>query len=338
MGKKSLFDDDDEKKDKKKKKKDEKEEKSLLEELDDIEDYAPVIPIAGYRPQKEKKPTYEQMEEANEMGDQWLRTISNFKQEPIKAKKNVSTDRIFDYMGNGKKGKKKKKKKETVKDYSVEFEPEMNLMQNLLSDQIKFTQSLQRRYDILDSSKSSVRGVGKFTTDLINSINQARSTSLQYVDKMAGLKKSIAELNLKERKENAAQNGGDSEDMGQFSAAFLRKMIQQNREDAYLYGDDSPMEGNADDILDNISLGLEGIERSEDIDKYLKYENRNVEFIAVVDPDNESDFEIQAYADDGERIMDYPIPEVSRLDINRSTGLASDEYHTKYKVKYKNAM
>lgn len=330
MGKKSLFDDEKNKKKDKKQKK----EKTLLEEFDDIEDYAPAIPIASYRPQKEAKSTYEQMEEANEMGDQWLRTISNFKQEPIKSKKNVTTDRIFDFMGNGKKGKKKKKKKEEMKDYAVEFEPEMNLMQNLLSDQVQFTQSLQRRYNVLDSAKSSARGVGKYTTDLINSINQARSTSLQYVDKMASLKKTIAELNMKERKENAAHNSIEGEDIENFSANFLRKMIQQNREDAYLYGDDSPMEGSADDILENIDLGLEGSERSEDIDKYLKYENRNVEFIAVVDPDDESKYELQAYADDGERIMDYPIPQISRLDINRSTGLASDEYHTKYKVQY----
>ena len=317
-------------------KKKKKEKKSLLEEFDEMEEYSARSTIADYKPKKEKKKTSaEEIEEANEMGDDWLRTISTFKQEPIKLSKSKSSESIFDYMGNGKKKKKKKKKESDIKDYSVEFEPEMTLIKNLLEDQTQFIQSLQRRYDVMDSAKSSARGVGKFTTDLIASINQARGVSIQLVNNMASLKKTIADLNMKERKEKMAQQGGDDSDIGNFSAAFLKKMIQQDRADAYLYGDDSPAEGDADDIFDNLTTQLADSDRPEEVDKYLKYENQNVEVVALVNPDNLNDYELQAIDDEGNIIDDYPLPEISSLEVNPSTGLAADELHTKYKVIYK---
>lgn len=318
-------------------KKKKKEKKSLLEEFDEIEDYSPVSTIANFKPEKKKKKTsIEEMEDANEMGDDWLRTISTFKQEPIKLTKKRSSESIFDYMGNGKKKKKKKKKSSEAKDYALEFEPELTLIRNLLEDQTHFTQSLQRRYDVLDSAKSSARGVGKFTTDLINSINQARGVSMQLVNNMANLKKTIADLNMKERKDLMAKNEEEGDNMGNFSAAFLKKMIQQDRADAYLYGDDSPAEGDANDIFDNLTDQLADSERPDEIERFLKYEKENVEVIAVVNPDDLTDYHLEAVTPNGDIIDDYPLPEISSLEVNPSTGLASDEMHTKYRVLFDN--
>lgn len=204
-------------------------------------------------------------------------------------------------------------------------------MRNMLEDATKFTDSLQKRYYALESTKSSARGVGKFTTDLISSINQSRSVSSQLLNNITSLKKSIADLNMKERKEAAAANGGDGEDLSNFSASFLRKLIQQDRSDAAMYGDAVPISGDEDDIFDNISELLADNGRSDEVDKYLKYENRNVELVAYVDPDTDA-YEIKAIAEDGEELYDYPIPEVERMDINHSTEIATDEYHTRYRI------
>ena len=42
--------------------------------------------------------------------------------------------------------------------------------------------------------------------------------------------------------------------------------------------------------------------------------------------------ELTTIAEDGEELYDYPIPEVERMDINHSTEIATDEYHTRYRI------
>lgn len=307
---------------------------SLLDEIDELDAaFAPQVSmISSYRPKAKKdKSEVDEIEDANEAGDDWMRTIATFKREPMKGNKRQSSG-LFDYFddGAGKKKKKKKKKENEAIDYGKEFEPEMHLLQNLLSEQARFTASLQKRYDTLENSKTSARGVGKFTTDLISSINQGRSTSLQIANSLSGLKKTIAELNMKERKERAGANG-DMENMGDFSANFLKQVLTADRHDLSAYGDAAPIEGDEDDIFASLSAELADSDRSDDIEKYLKYEKRGVQIFAIVDRATD-EYVLEARDRDGITLDDYPIPEVGSLTINHSTEVASDEYHTKYPI------
>ena len=311
--------------------------RSLLDEYDELELEEPAMSFNKFRPSeiKKEKETSELAKsvDEDEIDDDWLGVLSQWKTPKVKTHKNYRNSDVFDFLHgeSGKKKKKKKKEKEGPKDYYDDFAPEIGLMRNMLEDATKFTDSLQKRYYALESTKSSARGVGKFTTDLISSINQSRSVSSQLLNNITSLKKSIADLNMKERKEAAAANGGDGEDLSNFSASFLRKLIQQDRSDAAMYGDAIPISGDEDDIFDNISELLADNGRSDEVDKYLKYENRNVELVAYVDPDTDA-YEIKAIAEDGEELYDYPIPEVERMDINHSTEIATDEYHTRYRI------
>ena len=311
--------------------------RSLLDEYDELELEEPAMPFNKFRPSeiKKQKETSELAKsvDEDEIDDDWLGVLSQWKTPKVKTHKNYRNSDVFDFLHgeSGKKKKKKKKEKEGPKDYYDDFAPEIGLMKNMLEDATKFTDSLQKRYYALESTKSSARGVGKFTTDLISSINQSRSVSSQLLNNITSLKKSIADLNMKERKEAAAANGGDGEDLSNFSASFLRKLIQQDRSDAAMYGDAVPISGDEDDIFDNISELLADNGRSDEVEKYLKYENRNVELVAYVDPDTDA-YEIKAIAEDGEELYDYPIPEVERMDINHSTEIATDEYHTRYRI------
>lgn len=311
--------------------------RSLLDEYDELELEEPAMSFNKFRPSeiKKEKETSELAKsvDEDEVDDDWLGVLSQWKTPKVKTHKNYRNSDVFDFLHgeSGKKKKKKKKEKEGPKDYYDDFAPEIGLMRNMLEDATKFTDSLQKRYYALESTKSSARGVGKFTTDLISSINQSRSVSSQLLNNITSLKKSIADLNMKERKEAAAANGGDGEDLSNFSASFLRKLIQQDRSDAAMYGDAVPISGDEDDIFDNISELLADNGRSDEVDKYLKYENRNVELVAYVDPDTDA-YEIKAIAEDGEELYDYPIPEVERMDINHSTEIATDEYHTRYRI------
>jgi hypothetical protein len=187
----------------------------------------------------------------------------------------------------------------------------------------------------MEASKSSARGVGKFTTDLISSINQSRSVSSQLINNITSLKKNIADLNMKERKEAAAAAAGsyDGENLSDFSSNFLKKLIQQDRSDASIYGDATPIDADEDTLYDNIAQMLASEDDRSETEAYLKYENRNVELVAFVDH-NTDEYELRAIAADGEELSDYPIPQVEHLDINRSTSIAVDEYHNRYRVEW----
>ena len=311
------------------------EKKSLVDEFDDLELDQPMS-FNDFRPsEKKKNKTTEEISNAvDDDTDDWGDILQQFKAPKVKASgSNYRKSDVYDFLhGGGKKKKKKKKEAEGPKDYSHEFEAEMGLYQNLLKDSTAFTDSLQKRYYSLESSKSSARGIGKFTTDLISAINQSRDGSIKLISQIASLKKDIINLNMKERKESEAAKGEDGEDLSSFSSSFLKKLIQQDRSDAAIYGDGTPVDGGEEDIFESINDALGDDARDPEIDKLLKYENRNIKLVAYVSRST-NDYEVKAIdPDTGEEIDDYPIQQISHLDINPSTEVASDEYHTKYPI------
>lgn len=311
---------------------------SLLDDLSVIDqEGSSVTPISKYKPQKAKKDIDELQEVSQDATDDWLHAIATFKREPIKASKPKGGSSIFDYLDSGGKKKKKKKKKDEKEaiDYGKEFEPEIALLRNILEEQTRFTNSLQKRYDVLESSKSAARGVGKFTTDLISQINQARSASAQLTNSIISAKKTIADLNMKERKERKS-DGETGEDLGAYSSTFLNHILRQSRKDLAAYGEDTlPVDGDPNDIFENLDADLHnsGEEREDEVEKYMQY-GTDVEIRAVVDKDTK-EYEFEAIRKStGEVIDDYPLPTVAKLDINPSTNMASDEYYTKYNIRW----
>lgn len=308
-----------------------KRRKSLMEELDDLDmETRPLL--SSYKPQSEKlKDTPEKIEEANARGDDWLETIANFKQAPISSKRR-NADSIFEYVGDGKRKKKKKKKKDGDQvDYAKEFEPELLLTKNLLEQQNRFTDSLQKRYDILENGKTSARGVGKYTTDLIGQINQARGVSRQLLSDMVSLKKTVKDFEMKQKK-NKEELSGDVDDLKAYSANSLKKLLQINRSDLNLDEDLIPVEGDSDDIFASLTEELSGSDRSSEVDKYIAYEQRGVKLYAEVSRDDHNIWDIVAIAADGEQIDDYPLPTVSSIEVNESTEIATDDYHRQYPI------
>lgn len=73
-----------------------------------------------------------------------------------------------------------------------------------------------------------------------------------------------------------------------------------------------------------------------DGDKFIKYENEDVEYVVDFDTDNDSKT-IYAINKDGDLVEDYPMP--SNIDdlafnINELSGYATDQLHRSYKVRY----
>lgn len=312
-----------------------KHRKKLLDELDELEMDEGAFSISSTMPKKEKVEI--KNEELNEKSDidEWLDTIDNFKLDPIKRKGKVHAEDIFGISGGKKKKHKKKKKGDDLTDYNSEFETEMRLIKDLMEDQTKFTDSLQKKYDAMESTKSSARGIGKFTTDLIESINTSRSLSLQMVKEISSLKKTIADLSLKERKEFGSKASGNEEDIGLMSSSMLKQMISESAKD--IVGDEVDIqESSMDDVYSDIVNSLGDDAGNDEIDKYLEYESRDITIYACVDKNSNGENITDAYFiakdKDGDEIYDYPLPAMTTLKINRSTEVATDTYSRKYPI------
>lgn len=304
--------------------------KSILDELDALEDD---ISISDNRPKKEKKSNKDKEEKKKkEEGltpdeEEWLDVLSGVTIESARKKKKPID--VFD-LGGTKKKRKRKKKDGEMTDYNKEFEQEKRLYDNLMRDQSKFTTSLQQRYDAMENTKSSARGVGKFTTDLIESINSARSLTLQIAKEKTNLKKTIADLTMKEKKEFGAK-AAEGEDMGLAGSSMLKRLLQESSSPEYSKDIDIA-DGDINDIYDNINEDMDISDDDAEIGKYLEYESLNPTIYVCISARDNSDAYFMAKADDGTEIPDYPLPEMTPLKINRSTNIASDTYSRHYPI------
>lgn len=275
-------------------------------------------------------------EEENDISmDYWMDLSENLKMKKTGRKgKNSTTDLLF---GNEKKKKKKKKgKKDNKVDFKQEFEPEIALYTNLLQDQSRFTDSLQKEYDSLRSSKSSARGINKNMSDLIERITGARTLNMQLTEKIVNAKKLVAELTMKQDKELG--NNLEGENLGDFASSYLKKMMDERQN--YFNGNGTePGEivdyQEDDDFYDDmLNEQLSGEERSNDVETQLKYENRNVKVYVHIVNDDIENYEFVAIDEDGNIIPDYPLPVRSSISVNRSTNIATDTYGRKYFIQW----
>lgn len=287
---------------------------------------------------KDEISSYNYMDNVNHYDDdpdEWMssmmKSVSFSKK---RAKKKMAN--IFDNAD----GKKKKKKKvdsqgREIVDYEKQMEPEINMYRNLLKEQNAFTESLQREYDALRTTKSMSRGINKNMSDLIANITSARSLAMQLVEKNVSAKKIIAELNMKQNKE-LGEAGGDN--MNDFAASFLKQMINE-RGNLIGGGVGEPGVTSYDDdsFSDMFETSIEDdSNRPDEVNKYLKYENSNISVIVSMDETNVDDYEFIAKDENGNIVSDYPLPlKTGRMSINRSTNIATDSYGKKYFIEWR---
>lgn len=327
------------------KKKKHKKHDDLLSSIRSMEDDDYVNPSGfsaeSFLPSSMKKTKKKEEKEKNKDWDDsydpdaWFNELMAV--QSIKPEKSKGRNSIFDDTGiTGRKKKKKNKKGKSgveLTDYRKELEPEMALFKNLLMDQNRFTESLQREYDNITSSKSSARGVSKQITDLVKNITEARSLSMQLVDKQVNSKKLIAELTLKQRKELGA-GLDENANMADVGSSLMKQILSERNslfQDGGEAGEVSDMtEDEMFSALDDIEI--EDGDREEETEKYLKYENQNVTVSVVITDNDIENYEFIAMDEDGEIIDDYPLPEKTGLSINRSTNIATDTYGEKYVI------
>lgn len=300
-----------------------------------VSNFLPSSMLKEQEPKKSGKKSHKSGEFEYD-ADAWFSEMLGF-QEGAKVSKKKIRNELFDSAGiTGKKRKKKKKKGKDgdLVDFKKEFEPEAALYKNLLMEQTRFTESLQKEYDSIKSVKSSSRGVTKQMTDLIDNITSARALAMQLVDKQVAIKKQAAELTMKQHKEMGS-NLGEGENMADFASSYLKQMLNDRQ---VLFnggtGESVVSDYSEDELFEELSLSLnsEDTERPEEVEKYLKYENSNVKVYVVITDDDVENYEFIAKDQDGNVIPDYPMPNHTSISVNRSTSIATDTFGKKYTI------
>lgn len=104
-----------------------------------------------------------------------------------------------------------KPKKPKKKNYNKEFQAELNMLKSLLADQNKFTNEIQKRLQIMMGPNTKDAGpLNKTEVELASAVISSRNNSLGYLKEIGAIKKTIADLYLRQKKQDYDMGSGDT--------------------------------------------------------------------------------------------------------------------------------
>lgn len=241
------------------------------------------------------------------------------------------------------------KLKDSDNQIKKEFAEEITMLNDLLDEVNKFGKKLDKKYEAMSGSKT--KGVSKYTNDLIQSILTTKSTKLQIVKELSSLKKSILDLQIKEGKRIGADGESDSAEYN--ANSYFKEIMRVGRNNFMEALNDNtpsiqtesgvPQEveyanklSERDEMLnDHIAKRLEQeTNRSDEANKYIMYENMNVELKIKYNTIND-DWRVVAVSENGGELLDYPIPDkkdLGKVKFSADHKYATDKFGRSYKV------
>lgn len=124
-----------------------------------------------------------------------------------------------------------KPKKKKKRNYRKEFEPEINMLKNIVAEQNKFTVDLQKRYQhAAGPNTRDSMPLNKTLVELASVINASRSNSLGLLREIGNIKKTIADLYMKQFKldQDSKGEGFDSQDLGLMGSSIASSLFGDN--------------------------------------------------------------------------------------------------------------
>lgn len=247
------------------------------------------------------------------------------------------------------------KYKEDENEFKKEFAEELTMLYDLLDEVNKFSKKLDKKFDALDGSKA--KGTSKYLNDLIESVLSSKTTKLQILKEIAGLKKTIQDLKIKsDGKKPMNEGNGSLESSANMYFKNIMNVGRNNFIRNFDYDDDNTLSSSEYSSNDDIEYAnslpdahsnvqeriAERLEkehfdnfdrRSEDADKYIMYENMQVELVIKFNVMT-NDWEMIAIDKNGQQIFDYPIPtrkELGKVKFSADHKYATDQYGRSYK-------
>lgn len=147
-----------------------------------------------------------------------------------KTKKKKYRKWIDDESTTGLTGDKPKKPKK--KNYQKEFDPELNMLKSIVADQNRFTNDMQKRLQLMiGPNNKDASPLNKTEVELAAVVNNSRQNALGLIREIGNLKKNIADLYLRAKKQeydiNGASKGNssfDTSDLGLMGSSIASSL------------------------------------------------------------------------------------------------------------------
>lgn len=121
-----------------------------------------------------------------------------------------------------------KPKKHKKRNYNKEFEGELNMLKSLVADQNRFSADLLKRFQVAAGpATKDAMPLNKTLVELASAINASRSNSLGVLREIGNIKKTIADLYMKQAKADAdaGSTGFSSTDMGLMGSSIASSLF-----------------------------------------------------------------------------------------------------------------
>lgn len=242
----------------------------------------------------------------------------------------------------------KTKKKKKV-NYNKEFENELSMLKSIVSDQNKFTDNLQKRYNtMVGPNTKDAMPLNKTSVELASAVISSRSNSLALIKEIGNIKKTIADLYMKDKKLQADLGGGGGfndtdltlmgssimSSMNGGSSNFQPAMQQMNAMAAPVNSSIASSNGMVFEDFDPDKFEPEGIEA----DPHIKYENVPKKTIVEYNQAENKHRYKTINTVTGQEIIDYPNPTFQIKSIDEKNKVARDSFDSIYEVEIKNAV
>lgn len=251
---------------------------------------------------------------------------------------------------------KSKQKKPKKKNYNKEFEPELNMLRTLVAEQNRFTADLQKRFqNAAGPATKDAQYPNKTLVELAAAISTGRSNSLGMLREIGNIKKTIADLYMKQKKLDSEVSGSgsfDNTDIGLMGSSIASSLFS-NQTPMTNPGFDVPadnftMQPQNNNItpfnqpsqqppVQNYQFDPATWEGPDLGNSYSAYES--IPHTVVVEKNKESgDVRFVAIRDDnGEELVGCPVPtsDPKYLKINEDEMTVKGDFDEVYQLRYK---
>lgn len=221
------------------------------------------------------------------------------------------------------------------------FTSEVQSLRKISSDQHRIIKMFEKKFMECITEKGKF-GLTEEDVLAFNALIQARSQLTANTKEQVAIKKSIAELKIKQNqamKQAAAAGGKDGASGGEVTSmdAVGKSVLDNifNMDFTNTAPAPSPVGNEFENVspVDASSI-LDALIPNSDVSAHIRYESMQPKTYVVIGQD-ENDVEFQTYSASGELIPDYPNPTSKITNIDKDTGKATDDLLVQYDIKYK---
>lgn len=231
-----------------------------------------------------------------------------------------------------------KKKK---RNYEKEFEPQINMLKNLLAEQNKFRTDLLKRFD-LAAGPSNIKDaqMNKTIVDLATAISTAGNAALSTMREIGAVKKTVAELYIKQ-KQMESKFGDNSQDVGLLGSDIASAVLgrpnslnsaipnpyQNQSTNTTVFNSQSVPQESSIEISNNFDPSSWNQESF--VSEHTKYEEIPHSFV-VEWHKNEDKARFKAVKPDGSELQGCPVPTFKIKNIDPERKVARDDFDQIY--------